>query len=193
MARVPKLQINNLRNSTCRLGNIPPQNHSQKSCIQMSILKIVHFSITALIVLVSRQSMAGDLIRFPADYANGIRYTVIDRGNIHEEIYTSPTSIETAKKTGSLPYGTVITMVDSRDGKLFRYVVMEKRQGWGTQYPPSIRNGEWEYQTFTPDRSPIRSEDLGRCMSCHKSRENSDYVQTLDQLRAAPVPANHER
>jgi hypothetical protein len=35
-----------------------------------------------------------------------------------------------------MPSGTVITMEDYRDGKLFRYVVMEKSAGWGPDYPP---------------------------------------------------------
>ena len=31
---------------------------------------------------------------------------------------------------------------------LLAYTVMEKRTGWGTEYPDNIRNGEWEYQAF---------------------------------------------
>ena len=29
---------------------------------------------------------------------------------------------------------------------------MEKRDGWGTEYKDDIRNGEWEYQVFGPDK-----------------------------------------
>ena len=35
---------------------------------------------------------------------------------------------------------------------LLAYTVMEKRKGWGTEYPDNIRNGEWEYQAFTADK-----------------------------------------
>jgi hypothetical protein len=28
-------------------------------------------------------------------------------------------------------------------GEISRYVVMEKRTGWGAEYPPEKRNGEW--------------------------------------------------
>ena len=37
-------------------------------------------------------------------------------------------------------------------GDLVAYTVMEKRSGWGTEYPDDIRNGEWEYQVFGPTR-----------------------------------------
>ena len=44
----------------------------------------------------------------------------------------------------------MITMEDYRDGKLFRYVVMEKRTDRAADYPPDKRNGEWEFQLSTP-------------------------------------------
>ena len=37
-------------------------------------------------------------------------------------------------------------------GDLVAYTVMEKRDGWGTEYKDDIRNGEWEYQSFNPDK-----------------------------------------
>jgi len=33
-------------------------------------------------------------------------------------------------------------------GRLDRVVVMEKRTGWGAEYPDELRNGEWEYSDF---------------------------------------------
>jgi hypothetical protein len=76
-------------------------------------------------------------------------------------------------------------MVDYRDGKLFRYVVMEKRTGWGAGYPPEKRNGEWEFQAFNADRTVNRSEDLGRCFACHRSKESQDFVFTYDRMKSA--------
>jgi len=31
---------------------------------------------------------------------------------------------------------------------------MEKRTGWGRDYPDALRNGEWEYRVFTADKKP---------------------------------------
>jgi hypothetical protein len=77
----------------------------------------------------------------------------------------------------------VITLVDYRDEELFRYVVMEKRTGWGAEYPSEKRNGEWEVQAF---KCPVNhNENLDRCFSCHQSRERQDFVFTFDQMRSA--------
>ena len=63
----------------------------------------------------------------------------------------------------------VITMED-REGKLFRYVVMETRTGWGADYPPEKRNSRWEFQAFNPDKTVNRNENLDRCFACHKGQ-----------------------
>ena len=62
------------------------------------------------------------------------------------------------------------------------HVVMEKRTGWGAEYPDSLRNGEWEYQAFNAlgDSSP--KTNLKACFECHKPLEKLDYVMTLPQL-----------
>jgi len=124
----------------------------------------------------------GELVRFPENFAEGVHYTTVHRGNIKEEILTSRAAINAVKNGQPLPSGTVITLVDYRGGELFRYVVMEKRAGWGTQYPPEIRNGEWEYQAFDADKSVNKQETLTRCFSCHKSRQRDDFVFTLNEM-----------
>ncbi len=128
----------------------------------------------------------GELVTFPETYAEGVRYAVVNRGSIREEIFTSRAAIDAVKKGQPLPSGTVITLADYRDGALFRYVVMEKRTGWGAGYPPEKRNGDWEFQAFNADRSVNRTENLDRCFSCHKPKERQDFVHTLDQMKAAP-------
>lgn len=54
--------------------------------------------------------------------------------------------------------------------------VQEKRAGWGAEYPPGKRNGEWEYAWFNPDGSPKADAKLDGCFSCHKSRAGRDYT-----------------
>ena len=125
----------------------------------------------------------GELVRFPDDYRQGVHYATVNRGNIREELYTSPKAIEAARAGRPFPSGTVITMEDYRDGRLFRTVVMEKRDGWGGGSPPGLRNGEWEFQSFAPDRSVNGRENLTRCFACHQSRAGQDYVWTVDRMR----------
>jgi hypothetical protein len=128
----------------------------------------------------------GELVKFPEDYALGVHYATVNRGNIREELFTSREAIEAAKKGEPFPSGAVITMEDYRDGRLYRYVVMEKRTGWGSEYPPDQRNGEWEFQSFAADRTVNGSENLARCFSCHTSRARQDFVWTTEQMRSAP-------
>ena len=128
----------------------------------------------------------GGLVVFPETYAQGVHYATVKRGNITEELFASRTAIEVAKIGQPLPSGTVITMEDHRDGKLFRYVVMEKRTGWGSDYPPDKRTGEWEFQAFNADKSINRAENLDRCFACHKGQAMQDFVFTLNQMKRAP-------
>ena len=132
----------------------------------------------------------GELVKFPEGYEEGILYTTVYRGNIKEDIYTSQETIDAVKSGQPIPSGTVITLVDYRDGELFRYVVMEKRSGWGTEYSEEIRNGEWEYQAFHADKTVNEEEDLMRCFRCHKSEAHNDYVFTFEAMKNAELKGN---
>jgi len=127
----------------------------------------------------------GELVKFPEAFADGVLYATVTRGTLKEEIFASRAAIEAVKAGQPIPSGTAITLVDYRDGKLFRYVVMEKRAGWGASYPPEKRNGEWEFQAFNPDKTVNRNETLDRCFSCHKPKAAQDFVWTLDRMKAS--------
>lgn len=121
------------------------------------------------------------------------------------DIYAPPAAVKAVKAGQPLPSGTVITMevyrakVDekgqpSKDASgrfikadLFGIFVMEKRAGWGTEYPENLRNGEWEYARFTPDGKPHQPADTKPCLECHKPYGGQDFVLTLPELIATPV------
>jgi hypothetical protein len=124
-----------------------------------------------------------NLVKFPKDLEKGIVFATYDRGDIHENIYVnSREAIEAVQNGEDLPSGTVITLEGFRDGELEHYLVMEKRTGWGSQYSPEERNGEWEYQHFTPDRE-VAEDNIGRCFSCHANQERDQYLNSLDQMK----------
>src|SRR3954453_3677254 len=136
--------------------------------------------------VVAWQAQAGrELVAFPENFADGVHYATVTRGDIKEDIFPSRNAIDAAKAGKKLPSGTVITLVDYRDGKLFRYVVMEERTGWGAEYPPEQRNGEWEFQAFNADKSVNQNEVGGRCSAYHKAKEQQDFVHTFDHLKRA--------
>ncbi|MBD1380880.1 cytochrome P460 family protein [Metabacillus arenae] len=124
-----------------------------------------------------------NLVKFPEDLEKGIVFATYDRGNIHEDIYVNNReAIEAVQNGEEIPSGTVITLVGYEDGELDQYLVMEKRTGWGSQYSPEERNGEWEYQAFTPDKE-VRPDNIGRCFSCHANQERDDYMNSMDQMK----------
>ncbi len=148
----------------------------------------------------------GDLIKFPEDYAKGVLYTTVDRADNKQfrELYVSKEAVEAAKAGKPLPSGTVITLVQFKaklDDKgvpvkgaddrfikdeLLAYTVMEKRTGWGGEYPPEWRNGEWEYQAFTAAKAVNTKANLKGCFDCHKPLDPvKDFVFTYDKMKTA--------
>jgi hypothetical protein len=70
--------------------------------------------------------------------------------------------------------------------KVVGYTVMEKRTGWGAEYPADMRNGEWEYRAFKADGSVNDKADLKPCFTCHLQKvSNQDFVFSLDKIKAA--------
>lgn len=135
----------------------------------------------------SKQESPGrgtELVKFPEGYDKGVLFTTVTRGNTYEELYTSREAIEAAQNGQPIPSGTVITLKIFKDEELYRYFVMEKRDGWGDQNPPDMRNGDWQYQSFSPDGSVDEEVDIGRCFSCHANVERDDYVNKLDEMKS---------
>ena len=160
----------------------------------------------ALAALVVPVRAGGDKVAFPDNHeAAGVLFTTVDRADNKQfrEFYTSAAALEAAKKGEPLPSGTVITMrqyaakLDAQGnpekdangrfikGDLVGYAVMEKRTGWGSEYPENVRNGEWEYQAFKPDKTVNTSANLGACFNCRKPLDKQDYVCLYDKLKAA--------
>ncbi|MET0679962.1 MAG: cytochrome P460 family protein, partial [Burkholderiales bacterium] len=163
---------------------------------------------TAAIVLtctVAGAALAGpEKIDPPYNYLKGERYGTVDRPDIkqYREFYTQAEVIEAVRKGKGVPSGAVITMVQwsvetdpqgnpikGPDGRFQKkdvvgVTVMEKRTGWGTEYPAEWRNGEWEYAGFTPDLrpNPKANANIKACFDCHKPHEKLDYVITLSKL-----------
>src|SRR5215467_829458 len=131
--------------------------------------------------------------------------TVVGVDNIPQfrEYYVTPSAIEALRRNEPLPSGTVIVNVmykarlDAQGaplkdaaghfikGDLIGFGVMEKRAGWGAEYAPELRNGEWEYQVFGADQKVNDKVKLATCFQCHKSRASQDFLFTFDRLKAA--------
>jgi hypothetical protein len=166
----------------------------------------VALAASAICVATVQVRAGGDKVAFPENFAQGVMYTTVDRADNkqYRELFVTPAAVEAAKKGEPLPSGTVITIVqykaqlDAQDnpvkdangrfvkGDLIGYGVMEKRTGWGAEYSPEIRNGEWEYQAFTADKKVNAKANLTGCFQCHKPLPSSqDFVFSYDKMKSA--------
>jgi hypothetical protein len=159
------------------------------------------------IVGIAANAQRGDLIKFPADYAKGVMYGTVDRADnkqVRHLYANTQAAIDAAKKGQPLPNGTVLTMVqyaaelDSggnpvkgangrfvKTDKIVGCTVMEKQAGWGAHVPEDIRNGDWQYQAFLPDRTANPKASLAGCFKCHLPYAKQDFVISWDLLRGA--------
>lgn len=155
-------------------------------------------------VLVAAPVVAGpEKIAFPQGYETWERYAVVDRHDTkqYRELYAKPEIVKAAREGKPLPNGTVLAMaifsaeVDDkgvpvkdangrfRKGKPIGVTVMEKRAGWGADYPEEWRNANWEYASFLPDGNRNeKAADTKPCFVCHKPHAGQDYVISLASL-----------
>ena len=170
----------------------------------------------AALALASPGTAGPDKIQYPAGWKDHVQYLTVDRYDIkqHRELYASTQAAVDAMKAGKpLPDGTVLTLVQYKavvdpagapvkdakghftKGDFVAYTVMEKKAGYGTEYPPELRNGDWEYAVFNAEGKLNDKANYKACFECHKPHEKMDYVISLAAVRgvgtatmAAPKP-----
>jgi plastocyanin len=165
------------------------------------------------VALVAVPSGAGpDKIKFPANWKDHVLYSTVDRydNKQYRELYASTQAAVDAMKQGQpLPDGTVLTLVQYKaqvdaagvpakaangrfvKGDLIAFTVMEKREGWGTEYPAEWRNGNWEYAVFNAEGKLNDKANYKGCFECHKPHEKQDYVISLAALKSVTATAAH--
>lgn len=154
---------------------------------------------------VSSPALAGpENIRFPSDYSSWQRYATVERNDLKQtrEMYARPDIVKAVKEGKPIPDGAVLVMaihaarteadgVPQKDAqgrfvkdKLVNVFVMEKRAGWGMDYPAEWRNGAWEYAAFLPEGKPNEKANAGiqACFACHKPKDSQDYVFSMPSL-----------
>lgn len=139
-------------------------------------------------------------VAFPEGYQTSfVRIATKDRPDRDPPIvrffYVNPDALAAAQPGEPLPHGTVAVMEDhlaeiGPDGKPVtdangRFVptaevtnvfVQEKQPGWGEEYPPELRNGEWEYAWFEPSGAPKEGRTMEGCFECHAGAAGADYT-----------------
>lgn len=124
----------------------------------------------------------------PEHTQSWVHFSTTTHGGVIGDKYTQPEAVRAAKAGQPLPYGTVIYGIEYEDqngvrGLVARYILMEKVKGGGREYPASVRNGEWEYASYTPDKRLITTDPVTRCLACHKSAAATEYLFGYDKLK----------
>jgi hypothetical protein len=117
--------------------------------------------------------------------------------------YANKAAMQAAKEGKPLPDGSLLFLeayaatldadkkpVTGADGfyapdKLLYYGVMAQGAGWGRDIPDMLRNGDWNYAVFTPDKQQRAGVNLAECLACHKPLDKVSYTFTLKQLADA--------
>ena len=166
----------------------------------LSVMTLAAVSLTVAV------RAGGDKVVFPDNYAKGVLYTTVDRPDNKQfrELYAPKEAIDAVKAGQPIPSGTILTMVNykaklgadgnpEKDGngrfiktdEIAGIAVMEKRSGWGAEYPENLRNGEWEYQAFKADKTVNDKANLTTCFTCHKPLDKQDFVFSFDRMKTA--------
>lgn len=166
--------------------------------------------ITGVLLIGSSAAFAGsEQIAFPEGYGTSfVRYATVNKPDRDPPIirffYVNEEALGEAKTGEPLPYGTVIVMEDHPavlddqgqpiaapngdfmpTAEISNIFVQEKQEGWGADYAPDVRNGEWEYAWFLADGSPKPDAKFDRCFACHKEEvEAQDFNFTLSPFIA---------
>ncbi len=144
-------------------------------------------------------------VRLPADYApdKWTLYGVHNRPDIGQVryLYANKPAVDGARGEGGLPNGSVLVMevykakLDAagapavgadglfQKGDFVQFSVMQKEAGWGNDIPESLRNGDWNYTVYGPDR--VNKTDIKEeaCLACHKNiGASGDFVLSWDEL-----------
>jgi hypothetical protein len=172
----------------------------------MKPVQVLSVAALAAVSLSVAVRAGGDKVAFPADYSKGVLYATVDRADLKQfrELYAPKAAIDAIKAGKPIPSGTVLTMVNYKaklgadgspakdaNGRFIRtdevagYAVMEKRTGWGAEYAADVRNGEWEYQAFTPAKAVNEKANLKACFTCHKPLDKQDFVFSFEKMKTA--------
>ena len=119
------------------------------------------------------------------------------------KVYANQVALDAARAGKELPDGSAIVIevfkvkmgpnkkpVVGADGfyvstGLVAYTAMERRAGWGKDFPGMIRNGNWHYGVFKSDRSPRPNVNQAVCLACHLPHAKNSYVFTMKALTDA--------
>ncbi len=151
-------------------------------------------------------NVAKSRVAFPEGYKDSfVKYHTINFPATKQVryYYANKVAAQAAKAGKPIPDGEVLfaevhtvkldadkNPVKGADGffvpeKLVAYTAMQTGAGWGSEFPEMLRNGDWNYAVFTPEKQQRPGVNQAECLACHKPLDKASFVFTLKELAAA--------
>jgi len=115
-------------------------------------------------------------------------------------LFANDIAMQGPGEDGKLPYGSILVaeiftakldsegdVITSSLGRRIRdkialIGVMQREKGWGSQYPESIRSGNWDYAAFNADGS-MADQDIVTCVACHAPLGKTNFLFSYEHLK----------
>lgn len=139
----------------------------------------------------------------PEGYPNGFTmYQTVNRADINQVryLYANAVALKAAREGKNLPDGSVLVLeqhaaklgddkkpVVGPDGffvadRFLAYSIMGRRAGWGKDIPEILRNEDWNYTIFTPEKKARPGVNQAECLACHKPLDKASFTFSLEAL-----------
>ncbi len=142
-------------------------------------------------------------LQFPEGWEKLEMYATVDRPDTkqYREFYAAPAVVKAVREGKPIPDGAVLTLaaylakvdangvpVKDANGRFMKDKLaavnsMQKKAGFGADIPEPIRNGDWIYQSFTPDGKVNDKANLTACFVCHLPFAKDDFLTNMAKLQ----------
>lgn len=151
-------------------------------------------------------SLSRTLATLPEGYpARFTMYQTVNRSDINQVryLYANAVALQAAREGKPLPDGSVLVLeqhaaklgddkkpIVGADGyyvkdKLLAYAIMGRDAGWGKDIPDLLRNEDWNYALYTPDKMVRPGVNQAECLACHKPLDKTSFTFSIEPLTAA--------
>ena len=147
-------------------------------------------------------NLASTSVRFPDNQKSLTKYATINFPDTRQVryYYANDVVVEAVRSGKPPPDGSFILVevhsakvdnqqkpVTGADGffvpdRLSFYAAMARQAGWGAGIPDILRNEDWNYAMFDPNKQPRPRTNHAECFACHKPLQKESYVFTLKPL-----------
>lgn len=145
-------------------------------------------------------------VPFPEDYRSNFKlYQTVNRPDINQVryLYANAVAVKAAMEGKPLPDGSVLVLeqfaaklgpekkpITGANGffepdALVNLAVMARDAGWGKDIPEMLRNEDWNYAIYAPDKKLRTTINQAECLACHKPLDKKSFTFSIDPLTTA--------